>query len=238
MKPLKKAPIRRRKLSDEVLERLLDFIEQEDLRPGDRLPSEHDLMAAFDVGRAAVREALQSLASMGIVSIQHGERAQISRLTAKSMFGQLDRAARYLLSTSPRTMEDLKQARLLFEIGMVRIAATTATDEQLQMLQDHFRDMEMKAGEGKSFIQSDMAFHVAIAEMSGNPIFAAVSSAMLQWLSEFHSDMVSVPGAEDVTLSEHKEILECISKHDVGAAEKAMRDHLTRASALYEVRKD
>lgn len=237
MKSLKKAPIRRRKLSDEVVERLLDFIEQEEIRPGDKLPSEHDLMAAFDVGRAAVREALQSLASMGIVSIQHGERAQVSRLTAKSMFGQLDRAARYLLSTSPRTMEDLKQARLLFEIGMVRMAATSATDEQLEFLRNLFHDMKKKAGQGKSFIESDMAFHTAIAEMSGNPIFGALSSAMLQWLSEFHGHMVSVPGAEDVTLSEHKEILECIVKRDPDAAEKAMRDHLTRASELYRARR-
>lgn len=58
-------PIIRRKLADEVRDRLLALIRGGELRPGDRLPSERDLMERFGVGRPAVREALQSLARRG-----------------------------------------------------------------------------------------------------------------------------------------------------------------------------
>ena len=59
----------RRKLADEVRERLLAMIRTGELRPGDRLPSERDLMERFAVGRPAVREALQSLGSAGLIEI-------------------------------------------------------------------------------------------------------------------------------------------------------------------------
>lgn len=57
----KHEPIKRRKLSHEVRDRLLDMIQTGELKEGDKMPSEHDLMERYGVGRPAVREALQAL---------------------------------------------------------------------------------------------------------------------------------------------------------------------------------
>lgn len=236
MSTTKQKPILRRKLSDQVLERLVDMIESGELGAGDRMPSERELMNMYDVGRPAVREALQSLASMGMISIQHGERARVTPPTAQSMIHQIDHSARYLLSSSPKNIDHLKEARLLFETGMIRIAAAKATQEEVQRLQQWMGVMEQRMGTGKPFVQADMGFHRAIADISGNPIYAAVAQAMLQWLAEFHVDIVSFPGGEDVTLDEHRKIVDCIADNDPERAEKALADHLTRASALYEAR--
>lgn len=67
----------RRKLSDEVLERLLRLISEGNLKAGDPMPSERELMARFGVGRPAIREAMQALSNIGLVSISHGERAKV-----------------------------------------------------------------------------------------------------------------------------------------------------------------
>ena len=67
-------PIVRRKLSDEIRDRLVTLIREDELRPGDQLPSERQLMDRFAVGRPAVREALQSLGTAGLIEINHGER--------------------------------------------------------------------------------------------------------------------------------------------------------------------
>ena len=63
---------------------------------------------------------------MGLIAITHGERASVLPLSARTVIGQVSAITRHLLSTSPQTLEHLKEARLFFEVGMVRIAAERA----------------------------------------------------------------------------------------------------------------
>ena len=69
--------IKKRKLSDQVLERLLSLFESGEISSNDEMPSERELMERFLVGRPAVREALQSLERLGLIMIRHGERAKV-----------------------------------------------------------------------------------------------------------------------------------------------------------------
>ena len=83
------------------------------------------------------------------------------------------------------------------------------------------------------FLETDIAFHRGIAAISGNPIYMAVSQAMLQWLQQFYNDAVRAPGAENTTLNEHVKLFECIANHDPNGATRALTEHLTRANTLY-----
>src|ERR1700749_799550 len=96
MKP--SAPIRRRKLYEEVGVRLESLTPEGGLRPGHRLPSERELMTHFGVGRPAIREALFALHRMGLVIVANGERPRVSSPTPKTMVGELAGAARLMLS--------------------------------------------------------------------------------------------------------------------------------------------
>jgi DNA-binding FadR family transcriptional regulator len=78
-----------------------------------------------------------------------------------------------------------------------------------------------------------MAFHREIAQIGGNPIYPAIVEALFHWASEYYQSIVRAPGAEDLTLAEHERIVESIAARDPDAAAQAMRDHLTRANALY-----
>ena len=71
-----------------------------------------------------------------------------------------------------------------------------------------------------------MEFHTAIAAISGNPIFAAVSESMLGWLKRFHTELLLWSGKETFTLAEHGAIVAMIEKRDPDAAEEAMAYHL------------
>lgn len=237
MFPTSNEPIRRRKLSDEVLDRLLEEIRGGTLQPGDQLPPERELMSRFGVGRPAVREAMQSLASRGLITISHGERARVSEFSVTSMIDQFDTTARLLLSNSEENINHLIQARLFFETGMVRMAAARATPEDIAHLESLIDEMAQQPT-GAAFIDRDMAFHHAIADMTGNPIFAATARGMLHWLKDYHVAIISFQGAEDVTLREHRDIVHYLSVHDVEGAARAMGNHLTRASDLYRQRTD
>ena len=229
-------PIVRKKLSDEVFARLKHMIETGELKAGDDMPSERELMERYGVGRPAIREAMQALAGKGLVEISQGERAKVLRITAESIIRQVDLPAKLMLSGSSDTLEHLKSARIFFERGMIREAATKATPAHIADLRALLDKQKESLGDADAFIDADMAFHQLIAQISGNPIFAAVSGAMLGWLKSYHTDMLIWTGRENFTLAEHEEIIRAIEKGDADRAEKAMIKHLERSRALYALK--
>ncbi len=223
----------RRKLSDEVFDRLKAMITSGELQPGDAMPSERDLMERYGVGRPAIREAMQALANLGLIAISHGERARVCELTPRALFHQVDTVAQLMLSTSPRSLEHLKEARLFFERGMVREAAAKATDADVERLRLTLEQQRRNLGNAQAFMEADMRLHRQIAALSGNPLFEAVSEAMLNWLRAYHTELLIWSGKETYTLAEHARIIDAIAAHDPDAAEAVMVEHLKRSSALY-----
>jgi GntR family transcriptional regulator, sialic acid-inducible nan operon repressor len=227
-------PIVRRKLSDEVFDRLKAMITSGEVKPGDSMPSERELMERFGVGRPAIREAMQALSSLGLLTISHGERARVLALTARSVTQRVDAAAQIMLATSPGSLDSLKDARLFFERGMARQAAAKAKRADIAQLNRLVGTQRaMLGGDLGRFIQVDMEFHTAIAAISGNPIFAAVSEAMLGWLQLYRAELLHWSGKETVTLAEHEAIVQAIEEGDAEAAEQAMVHHLNRSAGLY-----
>ncbi len=223
----------RRKLSDEVFARLKAMITSGELQPGDEMPSERELMERFGVGRPAIREAMQALAGMGLVVISHGERAKVLELTAQSIFRQMDMTAKIMLAKSSDSLEHLKSARIFFERGMAREAALKGDANDIKSLREILERQHASLGDAEAFIAADMEFHTRIARISRNPIYIAVSEAMLAWLKEYHTEMLIWTGKEKFTLAEHEEIITCLEAGDPDAAEQAVLKHLERSRALY-----
>ena len=80
---IKKQPVRREGLAEKVLHRILGLIRSGNLKAGDKLPSERNLMEIFAVSRPPIREALSALSILGVVESRHGGRASITDLDAQ-----------------------------------------------------------------------------------------------------------------------------------------------------------
>ena len=224
----------RRKLSEHVVDKLRDPIRSGELKPGDPMPSERVLMDRFGVGRPAVREALQALHNSGLITIAHGERSRVNEITPVTVLDRSDDIARLLLNSVPSNLEHLKQARRMFELGMVRAAAETASAQDVAELRELVKLQAERLGHAPAFIRADMQFHTRIASIVGNPIVTAVSEAMLRWLFEYHASLLHWSGKEDVTVTEHARIVDLIEKQDPDGAVEAMRSHLDRSLDRYE----
>jgi DNA-binding FadR family transcriptional regulator len=227
------SPIQKRKLYQDVLERLMRRIESGEIRPGDQLPPERELMEVYGVGRPAIREALQALERSGIVELSHGERARVVVPTASDLIAQIGSGARHLLQVQPDTLEHLKQARIFLEAGTARMAAERATPEDVVLLRRRIEEHRAAMPPNDGFLARDMAFHREIARISGNPIFPAIVEAIFQWASAYYQPMVRAPGVESLTLEEHSRLVDAIEAHDADAAEAALRAHLTRSNGRY-----
>lgn len=226
-------PIRHRKLADDVQDRLLDLIQNGKLSPGDLLPSERELMQSLNVGRPAIREAMQSLQRMGLLDIRHGGRARVSEPSMARVIEPLAETMRHFLVHSPASLEHLKEARALFEIEMVRIAASKRSRMDIERLQHILDEQAAAHRQPQLFRELDAAFHREVAAISGNPILTAVSESLLRWLTDFHVDLVQFPGLEKLTLAEHQAVLDAIAARKPMIAAKAMSSHLYRADSLY-----
>lgn len=227
------APITRQKLSDQVFERLWDMIVSGELAPGDVIPSERVLMDKFGVGRPAVREALQSLANKGVITISHGERSRVNELTANIAVDQIEDIAKLLLSSEPSNLGHLKQVRKILEVGTVRIAAEHSNPGDIAKLRDIIERQESHLKNSKEFIKADIEFHTTIAIMTKNPLLQTVTQAMLTWLFEYYTPLLHWAGREDTTLLEHAELVGFIEAGNADGAANLMRNHLDRSDSLY-----
>ena len=100
-------------------------------------------------------------------------------------------------------------------------------------LRESLEQLDAARGDVARFVAADMAFHQTIAAIAGNPIYAAVSEAMLQWVFELYPRLLRVPGTEELTVKEHRGIVEAIAKADEEGAVRVLTEHLTRANPLY-----
>jgi DNA-binding FadR family transcriptional regulator len=226
-------PIRRRKLSDEVRERLLAEINEGDLTPGDALPSERELMARFGVGRPAIREAMQQLASLGLIVVRHGDRPRLAAPRLDLLAEQLALTMRHVLTHDDSILAQLKEARIVIESGTARLAAELRTEKQLEELRDNLARQLLARSEPQQFMRLDGDFHTAVAAVSGNLVLSSVVRAVFDWMARFHTHAVRTSGLERLTLAEHEAIVAAIAARDPEKAAQAMKDHLTRANALY-----
>jgi len=225
--------VQRRKLYQDVVERLMERIRSGEIAPGAQLPSEREMMEIYGVGRPAIREALQTLERSGIVEIVHGERARVVVPTADRLIAQIAGGAMHMLQVQPDMLDHLKSARVFLETGMARMAAERATEEDILKLRLKVAQQRTSMVNLEEFMERDMAFHREIALISGNPIFPSIVESLFRWAGAYYRPLVRAPGAEELTLSEHQRIVDAIAQHDGEAAAEAMRAHLNRANDLY-----
>ena len=224
----------RKKLSDLVVDKLRNMIVDSELGPGDPMPSERSLMERFGVGRPAVREALQSLHTMGLITISHGERSRVNVLNAGLALRQVDDIAQLLLSAKPENLEHLKETRRLVEVGIIEIATEKGSSGDVYDLRTLVEAQRSKLGDPEEFMRADIAFHNRIAETTGNPLLVAVSEAMLKWLFKYHTSMLHWSGHEETTLLEHNKIVDLIEANDIEGSAELMQQHLDRSNMLYK----
>jgi GntR family transcriptional regulator, sialic acid-inducible nan operon repressor len=225
-------PIRRRKIYEELVEQLVEVIVSGRAPPGTLLPSERELVDQFGVGRSSVREALFALQKMGLIALNNGERASVIEPTSASFVGELAGPVRYYLSRSSG-VRHFQDAREFLEAGLARYAAKNASSDDIVRLERALMANRVSVGDTERFIDTDVAFHNVLADISGNPIFKTLSSALASWLRDQRAASVGRPGSPEAAVVAHTRIFEAISAHDADLAETAMRDHLRQVVNFY-----
>jgi GntR family transcriptional repressor for pyruvate dehydrogenase complex len=225
-------PIKRRKISEEVADRIEQVIREGRLGVGDPLPSEREIMAGLGVGRSAVREALFSLTKRGLVEIRNGEKARVAAPDLGVVIGEMSGAARRMLA-QPDGVRDFQDARRLFETGVAARAAERIDDAGIASLAAALEANRAAIGSQGRFHDTDFLFHRQIAVAARNPVFLAVTESIVTWLLEQRHRTAQTTEHAEVAYAAHREIFDAIAARRPAAASDAMDRHLAVVERLY-----
>ncbi len=157
------------KVADHTAARLEQLIVENVLRPGQRLPSERQLMERLGVSRSALREGLQILRTRGIIDTAHGKGSFVANLMRPAS----PRPLLHMLQTQPRTIYDLLEVREFLESEAARLAAERGTLSDYARITQRYEDLlaaQREPTDTATHARVDHAFHMAICEASHNPV--------------------------------------------------------------------
>lgn len=187
--------IQRKTLAQEVADRLIEGIINNDYPVGEKLPTEPELMKIYGVGRSSIREAIKILSIKGVLNVHQGLGTfVVSKNMQESLESQMDKAQ----------IEDVQEVRSLLDSKIAAKAAFFRSKEQLKNIKLYL-DLRNKLAEENKILecyQADINFHVAIAEACGNillkEIYKVASSHILRSFESRHNDTESFKISQDI----------------------------------------
>jgi GntR family transcriptional repressor for pyruvate dehydrogenase complex len=216
----------RETMVDAIANALIRYIAENELRGGDRLPSERELVEMIGTSRLPLREALSVLKGLGIVEARHGKGVFVKRLDPAAVFGMLSPLLKVQAGVDIR---HLFEVRLSLETGIAAMAALHRSDEDLDVLQSELEAMHAAIRRRPDYVAHDKAFHQELARATGNPVFCVFMASITDLLAELHERYRDNVEFRQAALREHEEILEAVRRRDADAASEATRRHLTNA---------
>jgi len=219
--------IEQRKVSAQIVDQVKSLIANGRLKPGDALPPERELMKVFNVSRPTLREALNTLSTMGFVQMAQRRRTRVKSLVPSNITEPLH----HLLKDDIKVSLELIESRTIIETGNIRLAAKRATLEDIERLEQCLEKMRKKLKDNTSFNEEDAGFHLAIAEATHNKIQTHLMFSIYDLLKE----KVGLCYYDDETeyiFNQHCSIVEAIKAKDEDLAQARMEEHLSYIESL------
>lgn len=222
--------------TSDLVRMLSEDIRSGRIKPGEKLPTEQEIVRLTGVSRTVVREAVAALRAEGLVMTRQGVGAFVTAAPGQGMF----KIAPEDVGSIERVLQIL-ELRIGLEVEGAGLAAQRATKADLATLNLLQREFLAGAEQGDVVIGTDYGFHKAVAEATQNPYFPRILSSLGQIIIPRQSMSSSLPTLEErkaylfSIAAEHQNILTAIEKKNVEAARDAMRLHLSGSRDRYSL---
>ena len=214
------------KVSDKIVEQLCQLIQEGRLTPGNKLPSERQLIDKLGVGRSSLREALNKLETLGYVEIKKRKGIYVKSIDSTLQLEPL----KSVLQADQLKIVQLYEVRSDVEQAAAHAAATGHSAADLEEIQRCLAAFETEKGGQQFSWQRDLDFHCAVARASHNLFRLHVTLGILDFAREFIQPILesfAASAAHTATIiRQHREIFEAISAGDGEAARTGMKRHL------------
>jgi GntR family transcriptional repressor for pyruvate dehydrogenase complex len=218
--------VRTGKVSELIAEQIKHLILTGTMKPGDRLPSERELVRRFEASRNSVREAVKILEIRGLLAIKRGSGVYVTDINSKPMSDSLSS----MLKVGKITVNQLTQARLVLEPGTARLACELIEGEDLRKLEENVKEASAMADSGRSAVSQNVRFHTLIAEATGNPVILLTMKTLFDVIEDTGVRITSGsprPAEGSIrAVKHHKRILKAFRKREAQIAYDLMLEHI------------
>jgi GntR family transcriptional repressor for pyruvate dehydrogenase complex len=214
--------VKKKRIHEEIIAQIREELVDGRLKPGDRLPSERELSAKFQVSRASVREAIRALESMEVVTTRTGDGTFVAT-GSEILFSPLVS----IILQQKDVLLDIFEARKVIEPEIAGLAAKRATPEEIRQMEEMLEEQARQIARGESGLEADTAFHSLLTQSTKNKVFLRLNDAVVDSLYESRERSLHVYGRPARSLAGHREILKAIRAKNPAQARNAMLRHLT-----------
>lgn len=215
--------IKYHRVYEDVIEQIEQIIFEGNLAPGDLLPTERELAQQFGISRGTLREAFRILEREGLIETRPGG----GRFVSEQVHSSRDRS-RLMDNIERATIMELLEARELFEVGIVELAALKATESDLLEIRHALEAWGKTEGDSDEPVDSDQAFHLALAKATHNIVLISMTELHMGLLQKTKNKTISLPNRGGEIYEEHLAIYEAIQSRDPGKAKEALLAHLRK----------
>ena len=227
---LRQRPIGQRlRLSDRIFELLSADINNGEVTPGQRLPSEGELAENFEVSRSVIREAISRMKADGLVVSKQGVGVFVTAAD--------DRARPFRIEDhsgqNPTVLREIFELRVGVEAEAASLAATRRTKADIRDFKQIFKRLEAGTSDLDLGVAADLDFHIAISKMSKNAqivkFVSYLEKILRESISVARANSARTPGYAELVLNEHRAIFQAICDGDPEAARQSLRAHVESA---------
>lgn len=221
-------PVARNSLVESMAQELRNMVTKGEIQPGEFFPPQKELAARFGVGLSTIHEAMQVLATLGMVASQAGKGTWVRPEALQTLIHPTTVRARLADLDAHQVLE----TRTVIEVALTELAAQRANAEDIQRIKDALRRLEAALGNEDAFAEADLAFHTAVAEAGHNDLLAQFYHTASRLLSEFILHLVRLPRASEESLRLETAIAEAIEQRDAVRARRLARWHVRQIGQM------
>jgi len=223
--------IKENRAYENIVNQVKNAIFRGDLKPGDKLPPEHELAKLFGVSRVTVREAIRALEQCGVVTVRQGSLGGtfIQEADIDKILEQIEDA----LMMKNISIQNVTETRVGVEKIILELIIPKIEEKDIKKLEENIRKAEkyLREGKDKKRLFTNFDFHLYLSEKSQNPILILIHKLIVNMLISFFEDVKPSIFMANRTIETHRKLLEHFKKGNISEAVNLNTFHIKDVSS-------
>jgi DNA-binding FadR family transcriptional regulator len=201
-------------LQSEIIKFIQDYIKDEGLAAGDKLPSQAELLNMIGVSRTSLREAIKTLEAKNVIEVQNGKGIYVRDNNSNAMITYLN------FVEEKETLLETVEARKILEREILKLVIRNITDEELKNLGETVKILMDKYHRGEKQNEEDRKFHYMIYEYSHNRIMYQMILSISNYMNKLWEFPLNMDDPFTETIPLHEDLYKAICRKDIKKAQE------------------